>query len=286
MSFRYSENELDNSLFVELSKDVPDENRIRELVSQGANISAIDTNGESVLIGAIFHVTYGLDIKYIKLIIDLGADVNYAEEGFNCLFDACLTHNTELVEMLLKAGANPNCISDRPQESLLDWADFDQWYEETKSDEFKEEGDEDRAKKMSEIVQLLKDYGAKSLSEIYTNTLKDFLEIFASSTTGLVTKGGNIKIEDIPNIDSALINEFKEWVANNPDKLDEYKKDFVGKITIPPNAILLQQHNEHGLSLAKKIQQLTDRNIIVNYLKVNPETFEKQNFRMVETVEM
>lgn len=276
MSFRWTDNEIDNRLFAEFSKDNPDENVVRDLVKQGANMNAIDCKGDSVLIDAISNVQNGLDIKFIQIIVDLGADLNYADNGFNCLFDACLTQNFKLVELLLKAGANPNCISTDTAESLLDSVEFDQWFEEN---ECKGGGAE-----LGKIVQLLKDYGAKNVSEIFTDKLENYLTAFATyEPTGLFTANGYIKIESIPNTDKKFIEEFKNWVANNPDKWSEYeysKSD--AKIKNPPDLTILRQHNEQGLQYAKHIKGLVGNNIEVKYMFAEPNDFEKYEVRNIE----
>jgi ankyrin repeat protein len=171
MAYKFSDNELDNALFVEFGKDNPSEQTIRELVVQGANINAIDNTGDSVLIDAIFNVQYGLDIRFIQLIIDLGADVNYAEAGcFNCLFDAGLTQRADLVELLLKAGANPNHISEEDGESILDWAVFEWHFCESYYG--KESGD-----RMGEVVKMLKKYGAKYSNDLFADKPEKFFLI-------------------------------------------------------------------------------------------------------------
>lgn len=294
MSFRYSENELDNSLFAEFAKSEPNENYVRELIAKGANINAIDCKSDSVLIDAISNIQDGLDLKFIRLILDLGADVNYADEGFNCLFNACLTCNLELVEMLLIAGANPNCISENPTESLLDWAEFDQWYEEDSAEWLENNNyigvgaDENinRAELMKGIIELLKKYGAKPLSKMYTDKIEKFVEVFATSDSGLSTASGNITIGDIPGVDVSFIEAFNEWKINNPDTLSKYERDYVGKITNPPDLKLLKQHNEQGLSIAQKIKQQIGEEMTVNFSFISPEYFEKHGTRYVETVEI
>src|ERR1035437_795253 len=97
-SLNWTDNELDNALFAELSSETTSEEKIRELVSKGANINAIDNCGESVLFNSILCVNSpvvwesrgkGLDIKFIQLLIELGADVNYLDEdNCNCLWSA------------------------------------------------------------------------------------------------------------------------------------------------------------------------------------------------------
>lgn len=273
MAFIWTDNKLDNSLFAAFSKRKPDELKIRNLIIKGANVNAVDCKGDSVLMDAILNVVDGLDLKFIKLLIDLGADLNYSEEGFNCLFDASLSWSVELVEMLLKAGANPNCLSVDSAESLLDWAEFDQWYNETEENE--------GAEPMAKIVQLLKDYGAKSVSEIFADKAEQFLNVFASYETGLYTLKGFLKIENIPNADKKLIDTFTKWIVSNPDKCNDYAYHGYNIIN-PPDLTLLKENNKQGLSLAKKIKKLVGQEVKVEYYYVNPEDFEKIKVRNVE----
>lgn len=275
MSFKWTENILDNQLFSEFSRSNPDEKTIYSLINQGANINAIDCKGDSVLIDAISNVQDGLDIKFIQLIIDLGADLDYADEGFNCLFDASLTQRPELVELLLKAGANPNCVSSEDAESLLDWAEFDQFYEENE-----ERGG---AEPMTKIVELLKKYGAKSISEIFVDKPERFLTIFSGYTpTGLHTLNGYLKIEDIPNVDNDTITLFNKWVTENPDKWGEYDYYNGVKISNPPDFELLKAHNDKGLQLSEKIRKLLDKEIEVKYYFINIDDFINKKIRNVE----
>ena len=276
MTFQWTKNKLDNSLFAEFTKEKPDENIINDLIKKGANINAIDCKGDNVLIDAISNVRDGMDIKFIQLILDLGADINYSEEGFNCLFDACLSCNIELVEMFLMAGVNPNCISSETAESLLDWAEFDQWYSE--DCEFE---DKQNAVAMKKIVRLLKKYGAKNVSILYAEKPEQFLKVFASYKTGLFTAKGNLKIKSIPNADSELVKTFSNWLKYNPDNWNEYK--YMGyKITNPPDLNLLKEHNEQGVLIAKKIKSLVGQDVKVEFYSVNTQDFKKYNVRNVD----
>jgi hypothetical protein len=273
-TYHFTDNRLDNALFREFLKDNPSEQYIRELIAKGANINAIDNKGDSVLIDAIGNTSKGydnpLDILFIQLIIDLGADVNYTEENcFNCLFDAALTYNPVLVELLLKAGANPNCISVEDSESLLDWAYFEWRYVEL-------EYDDEATKQMEVIVKLLEKYGAKFSRDLFADKPEKHLEIFASYDTGLFTVKGNLQIEHVPNADEILITEFKEWLRANPDNWQEYRKN-----KYLPKPEILEQHNQQGLSLAKRIKNLTGNDIIVTFLSVNSEDIRSRYVRNV-----
>ena len=49
MSIRYTDNELDNSLFIEVLKTPLDETAIRNLIKNGANINAITNRGDTLI---------------------------------------------------------------------------------------------------------------------------------------------------------------------------------------------------------------------------------------------
>jgi hypothetical protein len=198
------------------------------------------------------------------------------KEGFNCLFDAALTQKPELVELLLKSGANPNCVSSDTAESLLDWAVFEQFYQKNE-----ERGG---AEPMEKIVQLLKNYGAKSNSEIFADKPERFLTVFAGyNPTGLHTSKGYIKPNCIPNADNQFIEKFTNWVSSNPDKWGEYKYAGV-KILNPPDLSVLKQHNEQGRLLAGQIRKMVSSDIEVKYFFVNPADLEKNGVRNVEHI--
>lgn len=152
----------DNKLFLELKQTTPNKEEIHILIEQGANINAINNIEESILQITINETEYfDLPLANVQLIIYLRADLEHGTEGFNCLFDACLTQNYTLVELLLKAGANPNCISTTSDhESLLDWAECDRFVEENNG--------ESGAKAMAKIIKLLKKFGAKHFTELST----------------------------------------------------------------------------------------------------------------------
>jgi ankyrin repeat protein len=272
-NYKFTDNELDKALFHEFLKDNPSEQYIRELIAKGANINAIDKGGESVLKNTIFLNGQKTNLQAIQLIIDLGADVNYAEEDFfNCLFDAALTHNPELVELLLKAGANPNSISLEDSESLLDWAYFEWSYVEL-------EYDEEATQQMESIVKLFEKYGAKFSRDLFADKPEKQLMIFASYNTGLFTAKGNLQIEQIPNADESLIAEFNDWKKSNPDNWQEYRKH-----NYLPRPEILEQHNQQGLLLAKHIKKLVGNDIVVIFLSINAEDVRTKYVRNVNRI--
>ena len=65
----------------------------------------------------------------------------------------------------MEAGANPNCISTSDNETILDWVQFDYWLE------FEIDGHA-QFKEYEPIIEVLKQYGAKSYDEIITKNGK------------------------------------------------------------------------------------------------------------------
>ena len=149
---------LDKQLFDEFQTLDINKEKIFNLIKMGANVNAID-GGENLLMHHLyFQDHYGINIENIKFLLDLGVDINYKNEGFNCLFMGGLTGSVELVEFLIKNGADVNCVSDE-NESLLDWFLLDEWFQ------YNEKYPE--PEKVTEIVKLLKKYGAKTNEEHY-----------------------------------------------------------------------------------------------------------------------
>lgn len=156
-------NEHTKHLWAELISEKPSEIKIRQLVNQGAQIK-----GDFLI--ELMYLIYppdtwtqrrgrGLDLNFVNLLIELGADLNFKSNGVNCLWAACNTYNPDLVELLLRKGSNPNCVSKKDNQSTLDWAhsllDLETTIYHRSCD-----------KPLQEIVELLEKYGAKSLSEL------------------------------------------------------------------------------------------------------------------------
>ena len=165
-----AKSELTQLLWAELSLLVQSEEKIRQLVGDGADISG-DFLETAIMCVRPPHVQEetgkkGLDIKWVMLLIELGADMDYHDEDeFNCLWDAGDVWHPELLEFMLKRGANPNCISFG--ESLLDWFISDRWHEESTWGNSRK-GLEPIAK----VIELLKQYGAKHTSELLPSNIQ------------------------------------------------------------------------------------------------------------------
>ena len=63
------------------------------------------------------------------------------------------------------------------------------------------------------VISLLKQYGAKSLSDMKAESVSRWLVLFASYPTGLLTFDGHIDIDALPDVSKALVRDFKAWKA-------------------------------------------------------------------------
>jgi hypothetical protein len=284
IDYKFTDNELDNALFVEFNKPILDRDKINELILRGANINAIDDSGFSAFLFLFFNwiheksenEDFVLRLDDIQYVIDLGADVNYICDGWcHCLYIAANHLNCEqqreVVEMLLKAGANPNnptCFCNGS--SILENAIDAGGHYDKKQKEWIDDGT------MDDIIELLEDYGAKYSEDLYTNEVEDFLTVCASYPTGLFTKGGSIKIENIPNVPEELIIAFKRWQATNPDKTENYYRDKIWNEKLKRNMDSPRQktkmnidffkiHNYLGKLYSKEIKNLIGQDIKVEY---------------------
>jgi hypothetical protein len=191
----YSDNKLDNALFVEMNKPMLNRETIRLLVSQGANINAYDRKGYDVFQNLLFSQTFRdsdeedfeINLDDIQFVLDLGIDVNNpikskGQEGYNCLFIAVHSegnvkkHTTTfaLIEMLLKAGADPN-MQHYDDESILDATISRGGHYDHKQKEWIDDGS------MDDVIELLEKYGAKTdentLTDIQIQKIRKCIDI-------------------------------------------------------------------------------------------------------------
>jgi hypothetical protein len=267
---RWRENDLDNELLTELAYRNPSEERLRQLVSQGANLNSLDEFDESVLMKAIGFLQDGLPIRFIHLLVELGADVNYqTEDGACALSGATISHSPEVVKFLLEKGANPNVIIEY-RETILDDAEFDYWYH--KDEIMGRELDPFWAEKMGEIVEILKRFGAKNLDDLRASEVSRWLKIFAAnSETGLITSGGYIEIDSIKKLPDELRTDFKKWLESHWDSYPD--KSYKDK----PEGFDREKHNQWGQRLAREVKTYLPPDIKVRLLTINAE--DEQKFR-------
>jgi ankyrin repeat protein len=165
---------IDRALANELAADSPSRERVLAFFDQGADVNAIDGLGESMLMCAIGYVAYTLDLCFIELLIESGADLNYRTpaENSTALHSAVFSYKPELMQLLLERGADPNVISDG--ESVLDLAEFDLWFEQTDQRMHRGRGP-DCVKSLTEMISILEAHGAKTAAEIRAGTVSETL---------------------------------------------------------------------------------------------------------------
>jgi len=256
-TYRWRDRDIDNKLMLELSSTNPSESRLRELVSEGADVNSVHME-ESVIMQTISFIQDGLDPRFVYMLVELGADVNYApDDGCGPLFEACLVFKPEIVEFLLQRGANPNVITDY-HETILEWVQWDQDYHKSEACGDKNSFDAHASRVLGEIVGILKKYGAVKLEDLWTKNVSRWLHVFAAYPTGLMTSTGNIEIDGLPEASDELKRDFKIWWAEDwehwPDK---------------PRSMSLNEmrrHNDRGRQLAKEIRKLFPPAISMRFL--------------------
>ena len=147
----------------------------------GENINQIDIDGRSMLGSAC---EFGRTQKAVEL-INLGADVNLNTTHGTPLELAIRRNDKDLIEALIKAGADLNCIKTNVPDGVLSQASMlyggksnldiaimqeDQAIEYLKDNTNDLEADEiayheDKIKYLHDIVELLRSFGAKSRSD-------------------------------------------------------------------------------------------------------------------------
>ncbi len=90
---------------------------VKYLVSQGADINAMDTYGKT----ALMYAAQKGQLSIVKYLIAQGADVNHKDSnGATALTDAAQFGNLEVVKYLVSKGANVNDKRDNGQSALME----------------------------------------------------------------------------------------------------------------------------------------------------------------------
>jgi len=86
-----------------------------ELVRRGGDVGAASRNAMKVcpIHSAVAHSNHATAVELARIVLDAGADVNARQQaGYTALHEAAMNGNVELVEFLLKHGADPALAND------------------------------------------------------------------------------------------------------------------------------------------------------------------------------
>jgi hypothetical protein len=287
--WRWRERDLDDALMQELSSREPSEVRVKELVRQGANINSVQ-DGHSVLMEAIQFTQdvprlgpdeRPLDVRFVHLLVELGADVNYSTDDGSCaLWLACWSENPPIVEYLLAQGADPNVVLDHGPEAILDAVEFHKWYDEQEAGGDSTSPRASCARILEEVISLLRRFGAKPFGELRASRIRNWLLVFGSYDTGLLTANGGLDIDGVPGIADAVRADFKAWRGAFWDSWP--KDDWSSR----PAQFDRRRHNDWGRQLCRFIRSAVPPHVAVEYLTINADA-EAKRIRNVdrETIE-
>lgn len=94
----------------------------RALVAAGADVNAVDADGDSVLHYAAANARTSDELKVMQMLIDAGADVNLrGDMGLSLLHWTVIYNNINALGLLLRAGAAVN-VRDLNDDTILDSA--------------------------------------------------------------------------------------------------------------------------------------------------------------------
>lgn len=110
---------------------------LRKLVAEGFDVRAVDEFGDTVLMAAVSGLersgdsTQAYRYQVVHALLELGFDPNQrGDEDTSPLTIAMLYMDTEMLRILLEAGARPNEVRGFGEtETLYDWAEFDYCYD-------------------------------------------------------------------------------------------------------------------------------------------------------------
>jgi hypothetical protein len=183
MSIKQSMNQATNKLFYSIRN--MNIKGIRAAINEGADTNYINNEGDTPLVTVFWLGDTNIKkmLEIAEILLKHGADPSYNDDnGGSVLFDAGLLHNTEIMELLLSNGGNPNILIDGV-ETLYDYYEFNYVYhafslhlpikptEDNKKDVESWLNFLDRCAKISktyppDFLRVMRKYGAKPLDEI------------------------------------------------------------------------------------------------------------------------
>lgn len=243
------------------------ENAISELknfVDTTSDLNIIDDEGSNLLSKIIYFNSYKYEDEIINIIdhfIKNGLDKNHQNwHGCSTLHWAIYNRPISLIKLLLENGVNPNLIDYEEHGSVLDFVLSEYYMSDDKSDE----------EKLVEIIKLLIKYNAKPRRMLFTKQVDTYLYIdsFRTYPTGLLTKYGNIYVDDIPGVTKDKRDEFMYWLLNERPSESVFKN---------PGHPILKKYANRLEYWVKYFEQLLKGEIIVGSddpIKISAKIFE------------
>jgi hypothetical protein len=227
--------------------------RIKLLIGQGADINARNSEQETIFQAtASYYSKLNYDIiRY--LVNEAGADINaHDDEYCTALYNVAISEDPKRLKLFLELGANPNTITRDTFETVLD--DIESLhYSAYEVFENKEES-------LLEAIEILKSYGAKSAHELFTTEPKGYLAVNMFYPTFLVSKYGQIYVEDLTS-DPIILEAFGELgrlkkqyetIGNEKERLSFYK-GVVGEQIKKINGFLEGMDVLEGVEVVKNV---------------------------------
>ncbi len=198
--------------------------RIKPLIEQGADINARNSNKETVFqaTGSYYSKLNHDIVRY--LVLEAKANINaHDDEYVTSLYSLALSEDPERLKLFLELGANPNSITPDTFETVLD--DIESLHYSA-YDVF-----ENKEESLLEAIEILKANGAKNAYELFTTEPKVYIAVNMFYPTFLVSKYGQMHVEDLTN-DPAVLKAFEELeslknqyenIGDNKEQLAFYK---------------------------------------------------------------
>ena len=230
------------------------------------NINLFDNNKETKKY--LIEIIENYDYELLELLLKNNAYIKGNNlNDWKLLHVSVFSFNFKIVEYLIDVGINLNCHDKEDGwNSLLDWIEYDKSI-------FRDEHNIIAVIGEEMIIDIIKKKGAKGWSTKFIKNIRDELTISGYYRTGLISNDGQIKISSIPNLNDNLIKEFNNWYSkctseryylNYPwekiTRINEFKK-------------LIDENNEIGYELAKKISSHIEDDIKIYFYKINADKY-------------
>ena len=293
--YRFMERDINEKLVGVLWCEEPSWERVRILMSQGANVNAVDKNGRSILMHAVSDNRVPLEI--IHYLIAAGADINAIDEEFGmsvlahaascgrldvvqllfqhgvhfetdagALHYAAHSDNPEVLAFLLSQGVNPNLMASEIYTTL---DSVDKMRKDIQNNpECIGKHNAHWPRQFAEVAKILRDAGARHADKLCATRLGTWLHVTGRCPTGLFTNTGCLAVELLPNVTEDVCARFQQW-RESFLKLWERQAD--RRVQSRVNRPEKRANCKEGLKLAREIKIFIGPSIKVTYAGFNPD---------------